>query len=387
MASDHVFRISRTDSPGDYILLNTSPNGSSPLDLRLLATEGTEPYVKHLKHTRIAKYRAKTNHLTEPQWEDLLRSTLLQERPPNQQAIKQEDATDSEEAPTKDLELVASLSDTKLTITIRKSISGIHQKLGDLVLSKDPSADINLFDWTTTAVARAEALQTEAANLQRELAAQTQTAQRRNEQLEELIQAKKEHEDALLQKCAILINEKKKKIRQQQRLLETAKVSTKRLKEVQQGRTHQANAPPRRRPEPSRAGKRKATAPLSDDEDGGFENVRVKAEERQDEEQPDSEDQVTPQHSDLDETEDEADGGSDLDSAVPAPQTAKGKVMEEVEVDVEGQEGGGLRDDDDMEIPPKRDLPFRQDDVGKKVEDKGQDTHIADDDETDDDEL
>lgn len=115
--------------------------------------------------------------------------------------------------------------------------------------------------------------------------------------------------------------------------------------------------------------------------------MRVKAEERQDEEQPDSEDQVTPQHSDLDETEDEADGGSDLDSAVPAPQTAKGKVMEEVEVDVEGQEGGGLRDDDDMEIPPKRDLPFRQDDVGKKVEDKGQDTHIADDDETDDDEL
>lgn len=50
MASEHVLRISRTDSPGDYVLLNTSSSGSSPLDLNLLATEGTEPYVKTRKH-------------------------------------------------------------------------------------------------------------------------------------------------------------------------------------------------------------------------------------------------------------------------------------------------------------------------------------------------
>lgn len=49
MASEHVLRLPRTDSPGDYILLNTSSHGSNPLDLRLLATEGTEPYVKICK--------------------------------------------------------------------------------------------------------------------------------------------------------------------------------------------------------------------------------------------------------------------------------------------------------------------------------------------------
>lgn len=50
MASDHVFRIPRTDSPGEHILLNTTSNGSSALDLQLLATEGNEPYVKACKH-------------------------------------------------------------------------------------------------------------------------------------------------------------------------------------------------------------------------------------------------------------------------------------------------------------------------------------------------
>lgn len=49
MAPEHVLRIQRTDSPGDCILLNTSSTGSSPLDLKLLATEGTEPYVKTCK--------------------------------------------------------------------------------------------------------------------------------------------------------------------------------------------------------------------------------------------------------------------------------------------------------------------------------------------------
>ncbi len=112
----------------------------------------------------------------------------------------------------------------------------------------------------------------------------------------------------------------------------------------------------------------------------------MKVEEREDA-GPDSE-EVTPQHSDLDETEDEADG-SDLDS-VPAPQTSKGKVMESVQVDGPREEGDTLNEDVDAEIPPRRELPFSKGDNEKQAADdreKQQDTHMADDDETDDDEL
>ena len=53
MASEHVLRIARTDSKGDYVLLNISSNGSTPLDLKLLATEGTAPFIKICKLQRL----------------------------------------------------------------------------------------------------------------------------------------------------------------------------------------------------------------------------------------------------------------------------------------------------------------------------------------------
>ncbi|KAL9018624.1 MAG: hypothetical protein Q9185_004086 [Variospora sp. 1 TL-2023] len=395
MASEHVLRIPRTDSLGEYVLLNTSSCGSSPLDLKLLATEGTEPYVKTLKHSRIPKYRAKTNHLSDQQWEEVLHSTLLQERP--QTALtkpeNQEDDEKPEDASSQTIQLVAYISSSKLTITFRNSISGIHQKLGELSLPADPDTNINLFDWTSTAITRAETAQAEADDLQRQLTTQTATVKQLQQQLEELIQAKKDHEDTLLQKFCLLLNEKKAKIRDQQRILATAKPDPVTLKEVQKARQLHATAAGRD-PEPSRKGKRKASASAAaaasdednddDDEDDGFEDRVAKVED----EGPDSE-AVTPEHSDLDATEDEeveeeeeAADGEDL-----APVSAKGKVMEAAGTN------GGPGAVENMELPPRRELPFKKDDVREKSPadhtgmHQDQDTAMADDDETYDDEL
>ncbi|KAL8979566.1 MAG: hypothetical protein Q9205_005133, partial [Flavoplaca limonia] len=325
-----------------------------------------------VKHARISKYRAKSNHLSESEWETLLRSTLLQEHSP-----------DCQTPDYKDLEIVASISNTKLTITFRKSISGIHQKLGELSLTKDADAGINVLDWANTAISRAESLETEAQTLQRKLAEQTEFAQNLNAQLDELILAKKEHEDTLLEKCAILINEKKGKIRDQQRLLADAKVDRKKLRATQAA--HRPGSPSRQAPGPSTKGKRKASALASsvhdDDEENVFEDPRIKAEEVEEEQQPDSED-VTPEHSDLDETEDDLD---DADTGlVPAPTT--GKVTEESE-----STSGVLNGDLDEDLPPRRELPFMKDQPEPSQAsnnlDEDQDTKMADDDETDDDEL
>ncbi|KAL8965786.1 MAG: hypothetical protein Q9197_006330 [Variospora fuerteventurae] len=392
MASEHVLRIPRTDSLGEYVLLNTSSCGSSPLDLKLLATEGTEPYVKTLKHSRIPKYRAKTNHLSDQQWEEVLRSTLLQERP--QTALtkpeNQEDDEKPEDASSQTIQLVAYISSSKLTITFRNSISGIHQKLGELSLPADPDTNINLFDWTSTATARAETAQAEADDLQRQLTTQTATVKQLQQQLEELIQAKKDHEDTLLQKFCILLNEKKAKIRDQQRILATAKPDPVTLKEVQKARQLHATAAGRD-PEPSRKGKRKASASAGaaasdedddEDDDDGFEDRAAKVED----EGPDSE-AVTPEHSDLDATEDEEVEEEEADGKDLAPVSAKGKAIEAAGTN------GGVGAVENMELPPRRELPFQKDDVREKSpadhtgKHQDQDTAMADDDETDDDEL
>ncbi|KAL9587603.1 MAG: hypothetical protein Q9203_003453 [Teloschistes exilis] len=400
MASEHVLRIVRSDSPGDYILLNASSNGSSPLDLELLATEGSQPYLKTLKHSRISKYRAKSNHLTDTQWESLLRSTLLQER-------IQEQGTEAEDAPSKVVELVATISSTNLTITLRKSISGIHQKLGELTLPASPDTDINVLNWCTTAIARADNLSTNSQSLERKLAEQTNVADKLRAQLEDLIRAKQEHEDAILQKCAVLINEKKAKIRDQQRLLATAKPDPETSERVQSAARQQRSgtAAASRSPRVSRGGKRKASAPSSSSDEDGFEDgvkVEVKDDgegeeegEGEGEKQADSED-VTPQHSDLDETADElSEGGEDV---VPTVSAAKGKVLEGAE-DRSGSRDKGaapIREErKGEEMPPPRDLTFMKEsaDTGRAAgaagggDDGEEDTRMADGDETDDDEL
>lgn len=42
----HILRVPISDSSEDaYVLINVTSNGPSPLDLKLLATEGTAPYI------------------------------------------------------------------------------------------------------------------------------------------------------------------------------------------------------------------------------------------------------------------------------------------------------------------------------------------------------
>lgn len=45
MSDEIVLRIPRSDRHGDYVLVNVVPRESSPLDLKLIATEGEAPYV------------------------------------------------------------------------------------------------------------------------------------------------------------------------------------------------------------------------------------------------------------------------------------------------------------------------------------------------------
>ena len=52
MEVEHILRIPRSDSDGDYVLVNVASKGRNPLDLRLLATEGEAPYVAESKSTR-----------------------------------------------------------------------------------------------------------------------------------------------------------------------------------------------------------------------------------------------------------------------------------------------------------------------------------------------
>lgn len=109
---------------------------------------------------------------------------------------------------------------SSLNIIIRQSVEGISHKFGTVQLPvSDNTDDVDLFGWATEIADERDAL---AKNL-RVSNARMEEAKRTIESLEEqlhaLIAAKEEHETQLLSKFALLLNEKKLRIRSQQRLL------------------------------------------------------------------------------------------------------------------------------------------------------------------------
>lgn len=112
----------------------------------------------------------------------------------------------------------------RLTLVFRRNISGVTQRLGEISLQLDENQEIALFEWTATAADQVGDLETALRDLNVKYQDQSKISQKLSEQLDELIEAKKEHETRLLEKFQALLNTKKLKIRDQQRLLATAKV-------------------------------------------------------------------------------------------------------------------------------------------------------------------
>jgi len=83
---------------------------------------------------------------------------------------------------------------------------------------------IELFDWNLIAANDRDNAERRVQDLQQRLDEQQKTLNKLNAQLQELVEAKKRHEDELLEKFRHLLNSKKAKIRDQMRLLSTAKV-------------------------------------------------------------------------------------------------------------------------------------------------------------------
>jgi hypothetical protein len=146
-----------------------------------------------------------------------------------------------------------------------------QQRLGAFNLSYDENQEIELFEWCGIAVQSTLNSANELASFKSKFHEQQEMINKLNSQLEELIAAKVNHEAELLGKFRDLLNEKKAKIRDQQRLLAAAKVDPKKLEAVQASRKSSKKTGAG----PSRAGKRKASEWSRMDEDDDDEDSAV----------------------------------------------------------------------------------------------------------------
>lgn len=92
-----------------------------------------------------------------------------------------------------------------------------------MTLKQDDEQAIELFEWTGMAVSKANSLGEQVSTLHAKCQEAEDTINKLKTQLEEFIETKNQHDEQLIGKFVGLLNEKKSKIRSQQRLLMKAK--------------------------------------------------------------------------------------------------------------------------------------------------------------------
>ncbi|OJD24918.1 hypothetical protein ACJ73_03720 [Blastomyces percursus] len=364
MVKETILRIPRSDSPGDFVLVKVTRPGSSELDLKLAATEGEAPYRGLVKSAQIEKLRAKNYNGTDDEWTGILAY-----------ALGQKQTASVPEEHKSGLEIAATVkededdeSEKEIVISLRKRIDTITQRLGTISLKQDDDQAIQLFDWTGMAVTRADELEDELASLTAKYDAVESTINKLNSQLEELIKAKTEHEDQLIAKFAQLLNEKKLKIRNQQRLLASAKIDPSKVDEMGASTPSETGSIKRR-------GKRKAEEPaVSSESEDGFDTMDVdkagnqgktnRGNEKEDEGEnedllTESEGQETPDPlEDETATEDEAEADEPTKAPSPPPTANRGKRATRSSSKHPTSSTTMTMKSTTSSPPPRRELPF-----------------------------
>lgn len=246
----------------------------------------------------------------------------------------------------KNLDVVCSISGRKnshtLSIAFRNNIEGIIQRLGviDLPETQDTD-DVDLFGWTLQVLEQRDKLEEEVASQKEKAKAEQETEAKLQRQLSDLVEAKTEHEKQLLSKFCTLLNEKKLKIRNMQRVLQTAQVDKKKLKDLAplgDETEDQTNHGTKRQLDDGNA--------EEDDESDGFETMVVDKT-THDEGSPDSAGSHRSENTSTDtasEEEDDLDGPRPVS---PTPPTTRS-------MDKNTKKGSSTP------LPPPRELPFQK---------------------------
>jgi hypothetical protein len=191
--------------------------------------------------SRISKLLVKEAPISEEEFEQILSKELLQ-RDANPTTTTTTTAAAAaaaalvesgkeEETVSNVIEIVASIhskggdqSKWFIDVEFRRNIAGIHQYLAKIRLGCDPTREIDIFEWGAVAVDRNKLLSQRIDDVLGQLAEREKTISRLKNQLEEFQEVHKKDLDVMLDKFCEVLNMKKAKIRDQQRLLAVSKI-------------------------------------------------------------------------------------------------------------------------------------------------------------------
>ncbi|KAL2832235.1 hypothetical protein BJY01DRAFT_226147 [Aspergillus pseudoustus] len=333
-----VVRIRRSDEADAHVLLHVSRTKSPAHELNITATEGESPYATTVRQTQLQKLRTKQYQGNDDDWRNIILHILgVLEEPENHSDL----LTGVEASATIN---GSGDEDKELILIVRKRIQDITQKLGSLTLHQDDEQSIELFEWSNIAVARADSLEKRYTTLLARFQTAEENINSLNKQLEELIASKTLHEQQLMSDFVHLLNEKKLKIRNQQRLLASAKVDPEKLSMIQK-----ATAADHSRPNAKGRNFKRSVGAIDDDgseSDDGFEKMDLDQKQQVDDgsdEETDDQGPSTPQPIEDDDTTTDDEGfAASTGGTSKEPKVKRGPPERAVA----------------KSPPPRRELPF-----------------------------
>ncbi|KAJ9617289.1 hypothetical protein H2200_001010 [Cladophialophora chaetospira] len=228
MAATWVIRLQQDDKERTPILINVShKEAGHDLDLDLLATDGEGAFTAKVRQRSLKKLRAKNYDGSDDDWSNILSSILNPTIQPT--AVSQQ---------KNNLDVTCSTTGKEpkrvLSIAFSNKVEEITQRLGTIELSETADTDeVDLFGWASQALTQRDELRDEINGLGSQVKRKDDIVSSLQKQIDELVEAKAEHEKQMLSKFTLLLNEKKLKIRNMQRILATAKTDKKKLKEME----------------------------------------------------------------------------------------------------------------------------------------------------------
>lgn len=170
-----------------------------------------------VRATRLEKLRSANYDGTPAEWSDILHHVLI----PNIPTGLPESLLDT-------LEVTCTVSEKNLkpylSVTIRQSVEGITHKFGSIEFRQDPDVNsIDMFSWVNQTVEGRDKLAAELKSSKSRIEKAEESVKALQKELQELIRVKEEHEMQLLSKFTLLLNEKKLRIRAQQRQIANAR--------------------------------------------------------------------------------------------------------------------------------------------------------------------
>jgi hypothetical protein len=231
-----------------------------------------------------------------------------------------------------------------------------QQKLGVITLVEKEEV-VELYDWCGLTIKSKDKVTQELEESKAQLKTREEEAKKLNDALAEMVKIKNDHENELIEKFSLLLNEKKLKIRDQQRLLAGANVDPAKVKAVERSRTPAGSTSAG----PSKARKRKAESVVPDDSDSddGFEKMDVDVQTPNDsqDEQAETPDQIS--------TADEASDDEPPPTLPPTRKTAGDTKA--VGRDATAKPSTSTAQAEPESLPPRRELPFSKKPPPKKA--------------------